>query len=289
MGIFVRIKPDWDTHLHAIRREELARIFGQCEENAFDRGLELGAGDGFQSTLLTRYVCFLVVSDYQLNIVQAVDTAAVAYRVCDAEQVGETFGAGEFDLVFSSNMLEHLPRPQAALSGIHRILRDDGVAIHVMPSVFWKLCQIALFWPNQAIDRIERYSEKRAARAEGTQTDCAEGNNPKVTARSYGYLRRLLWPIPHGAASSNWAELIGFRQARWRSELEAAGFSVAAVIPGPVFSGYGFGLNRVAAALERLKLASEYAYVTVKQGRQSPHLAQLARQTPARPFTGQDD
>jgi SAM-dependent methyltransferase len=279
----LKLRPDWQTYLHALRRREIEIIFRRCPPHCFARGLELGAGDGFQSGLLARYAATLVVTDYYPGILAQPDTATIMHRVCDAEQVGDTFAADEFDLSFSSNMLEHLPQPQQALAGLRRVLRDDGIAVHVMPSPFWKLCQMIGFYPNFILARLERYSARRTAPRRDAggagstagQSGPAGGwdNNPKVDGRRYSYLRRLLWATPHGAARGNLEEFRAFRQAHWREQFSAAGFTVAHVLPGPVSSGYGFGLDRTRTLLERCGLASEYVYVTHKAGRASPYLA----------------
>ncbi len=270
----LRLRPDWYSYLHALRAREIEAIFQSCPSQCFTRGLELGAGDGFQSKLLAQYAAALVVTDYSPDFLSHPDTETIAYRVCDAERVGEVFASGEFDLIYSSNMLEHLPDVSVALAGMHKILRDDGIAIHVMPSPFWKLCQMAGFYPNFVISRIERYFLRQfPPSADPSRT---WNNNPKVESRRYGYLRRLLWPIPHGAATSNLEEFRTFREGYWRARFAEAGFTVARVIRGPISSGYGFGLDAARASLERLGLASEYAYVVVKRGCSSPYLRYFA-------------
>jgi len=51
----MKIMADWIQHLHNHRKRELGLIFSKCPERLFQEALELGAGDGFQSGLLTRY------------------------------------------------------------------------------------------------------------------------------------------------------------------------------------------------------------------------------------------
>ncbi len=275
LGMAVGMKPDWSTYLHTLRRREIDLVFGHCPPALFDRGLELGAGDGFQSRLLAHYVADLVVSDYRPSLANLPARPGMTYQMCDAERVDEVFAAQQFDLIFSSNMLEHLPQPERALRGMQRVLKDDGVTIHLIPSPFWKLCQMIGFFPNAVISRLERWRQRRNAASAGKIEQAAEiawDNNPKVAGRQYSYLRRLLWPTPHGVSGSNRAEFTAFSPARWRSMFARADFEVAAVLRGPVSSGYGFGLDGLRTRLERLGLASEYAYIAHKAGRPSPYL-----------------
>ncbi len=272
----LKIKPDWVTYLHGVRRREIEWLFGGCPAGAFPRGLELGAGDGYQSQFIARHVASLVVTDFGAQITRRPAQPGLTYQVCDAERVDETFGPNEFDLIFSSNMMEHLPDPQRALAGMRRVLREDGLAIHIMPSPFWKFSQMVGFYPNAVISRLERTSARLGGaqgRAAADTGETAWDNNPKTATRPHSYLRRLLWPMPHGVSASNLAEFALFRPASWRAQFAQAGFRVAAVLRGPVSSGYGFGLDRLRGGLERLGLASEYAYITTRDGQTSPHLA----------------
>ena len=46
---------------------------------------------------------------------------------------------GTFDLIFSSNLLEHIPDLNRCLEECRRVLKDDGLMLHTMPSRWWKL------------------------------------------------------------------------------------------------------------------------------------------------------
>jgi hypothetical protein len=159
-----------------------------------------------------------------------------------------------------------LPNPETALAGIHRVLRQDGITIHVVPSVFWKLCQIFLFNPNRLVTHVDRLLAGRPTPA----TDSRLGNNPKV--RRTAWRRRWLLPPPHGVSNSTIQELLAFRRSRWKRLLERSRFTVVHIMRGPVASGYGFGLDRIRTFLEQRGLASEYVFIAVKAGVASPHL-----------------
>ncbi|HET9887553.1 MAG TPA: class I SAM-dependent methyltransferase [bacterium] len=275
----LKLKTDWTQYLHRLRRREIEIIFRHCPPNAFRRGLELGAGDAFQSDLLARYVETLVVTDFTPRILEHPNTVQRSHRVCDAEEVAQAFAPGEFDFVFSSNMMEHVPHPDRALAGVHQVLRDDGIAIHVMPSPLWKFCQMAGFHLDAVLTRLERYSAGKLPQFNGDSAAAAsaDDNNLKL-ARSYGRLRRLLWPVPHGVSAKNWQEFFVFRREYWRKQLEAAGFEVITVLRGPVSSGYGFGFDGARALLEQMGAASEFVYVTQKKGCSSKAAAYFRNQ-----------
>jgi SAM-dependent methyltransferase len=263
----LKIKADWQPYLRGLRRREIEFIFGRCPHDAFPHALELGAGDGFQSTLLARYAGRLVATDFRPQITRRSACPNITFATCDAERVDEQFAPASFDLIFSSNMMEHLPNPARALAGMRLVLRDDGIAAHVIPSPFWKFCHLAGFYPDAVLARLNRFQQRRNAQHAGSAAGAEEwDNNPKSDARARPYLARLLWPAAHGASGSNLAEFRLFSERYWRQQFESAGFLVAAVLPGPVSSGYGFGWDSARAGFERLGFASEYAYITVKAG-----------------------
>lgn len=269
----MKIKAEWLLYLHNLRRRELALIFSRCPEKVFQKGLELGAGDGFQSALLAKYVSRLTSTDYNPGVLKLKRSESVEYRVCDAEKVGEAFRENEFDLVFSSNLLEHLPDPQQALGGIHKVLKVDGITIHVMPSQFWKLSHVGLYTANRLVGFVERRVQEfglgRQVTKEGRVFSFE--NNPKTQKPKRSFLSSLLVPVPHGVSPTNIQEFEAFRRSRWEQEFARANFELVAVMKGPVSSGYGFGFDTIRRLLERLGFASEYIYIAVKKGERSPY------------------
>jgi SAM-dependent methyltransferase len=299
-----RLKADWLTYLHRLRTEEMHRIFGGCPPALFGEGLELGAGDGFQSALLARYVRSLISTDVDRKVLAAADVqrpnaggpsspGRVEYRVGDAERVAQDFPPRRFDLVFSSNLLEHLEHPDRALRGIHTVLRDNGLTIHVIPSPLWKLANLLLHVPNSLVMLVqERLSEGRdqgaGARGQGSgvraeiqnlrsqmpdlksKTDRPTLRRLTPAARRRATIRNLLVPQVHGVSATNLGEFRAFSRSRWLEAFAAAGFDVVQVRKAPLGSGHGFGFERLRRLLQRLGLTSGFIYIAVKHGGQSP-------------------
>lgn len=283
----MKIKADYDTLLHWHRRRQLEAIFSKCPENLFSSALELGAGDGFQSKLLGRYVSRLIATDYNPAILELDANEAVEYRVCDAEIVDEAFKGEQFDLVFSSNLLEHVEDPQKVLKGICKVLKEDGITIHIMPNRFWKVLHLVLYIPNRIVSFLERSSNPTwrkqklrwllgSQRAEGGGLPSPDrgagemlGRNPKTKRRSRSFICRLFLPEPHGVSSTNLAELSRFSKVRWKREFERAGLELVAVKKGKVLSAYAFGCDRIRRMLESMGLSTEYVYVARMKGKTS--------------------
>jgi SAM-dependent methyltransferase len=269
----MRVKPDWNTYLHGARRREMDIIFSRFPEKSFSRVLELGAGDGFQSRLLIRYAKHVTATELNPAHWSQDTPSGVEQRVCDAEDVSTAFAGQRFDLIYSSNLLEHLPDVGRSLRGMREILADDGLLIHVMPSPLWKLSSVLLYLPDQFLRALEKLapSTERFGGPHSTVHGSAHGvngtakgdyvNNLKITRPPRSRLLRLLVPEPHGVSDTHLEEFAAFRRARWEQEFRQAGFDLLCVLKGPFYSGYGFGWDRVRGLAERCGLATEFVYV----------------------------
>lgn len=269
----MRLRPDWASWLHRYRIRCFSRVFSRFPEKVFATGLELGGGDGFVSTLLTRYVGHLISTDYDPLILRNVGNSSLEYRVLNAEEVADMFEAKQFEVVFSSNVMEHVPNTRKTLNGIHTVLKDDGITIHFMPSMFWKFCNVACYYPAATLRVVERTMDRLQARSFGPRSQGAAnyGHTERCSAVRVTQPEYPTWSPPtHGVLDRHLPELYAFRKSRWLREFADAGFTVVAVLKLPPASGYGFGLESLRRALTRFGLAGEYVYVATKAGHTSP-------------------
>ena len=132
-----------------LRQQEVETVFRRVPDAEFDEVLELGAGDGSQSRILVRCAKNVVCTELNADRLVQESQPNIRYQICDAEAL--PFEEGKFDLVYSSNLLEHLPQPEVALTEMYRVLSDDGVMVHIVPNRFWKFLHLSLFYPNQMV------------------------------------------------------------------------------------------------------------------------------------------
>ncbi len=268
------MKAEWFPYLHRFRAREASLIFDRFPLACFGRALELGAGDGFQSPMIRDHAESLVSTDYRLP---PLDDDTIEVRALAAEDVAQAFQPGEFDLVYSSNMLEHVAAPRAVLMAVGLVLADDGITIHVMPNQLWKACQMVLYVPNLVVTAINDLlvAKGGSALAErlrkaddgvGAGHDATDKNNPTVVRSKRPLIERLLMPRPHGVSLTHRQEFTAFSRRRWVAEFEQAGFDLVAVLNGPFSSGYGFGWDALRRAAEKRGWGSEYVYVAKKAG-----------------------
>jgi 2-polyprenyl-3-methyl-5-hydroxy-6-metoxy-1,4-benzoquinol methylase len=142
---------DADTWLAFVRRREAEMLFSSLGDTKFRSGLELGAGDGGQSTTIARYCEHLTCTELDEQRMVPRDISNVTYRICNAEDLS-CFDDASFDLVFASNMIEHLQHYEKCFEECKRVLVDDGIMIFAVPNRVWKifnnvLCAFACFRP----------------------------------------------------------------------------------------------------------------------------------------------
>lgn len=267
----------WHRLLFRLRTREVEITFARCPQGAFKRGLELGAGNGFQSKLLKFYVNSLVATDLNASRLPSDDTEGITYEVCDAEKTDYHFPPRSFDFIWASNLFEHLPDPSRALQGIDVVLRPGGVVILIMPNSLWKMFSLLGFYPNSAriVFRIlftpRRWKDlfrRYVLGVESSETP-KQGNNLKTGETGFAP-SSLLWPRPHGAYANNLSEFRSYRRSAWIAIFKKSGFEPITVLSGPVSSGYGFGWESLRRTMEACGIGTEFIYVLRRAGESVP-------------------
>ncbi len=91
------------------------------------RVLDAGAGRGAYRDLLLRHGADYVGMDIQKSSITAL--------LGDAQTL--PFKTGSFDVVFCSQVLEHVPEPHKALAEFRRVLQPNGILILTVPHISW--------------------------------------------------------------------------------------------------------------------------------------------------------
>ena len=251
---------------HSLRQREVEAVFRHVPADAFDDALELGAGDGVQSRMLARYARKVLCTDLNADRLIGESHPRITYDICDAEEL--PYESGRFDLIYSSNLLEHVPTPERALSEMHRVLRDDGVMVHIIPNRFWKVLHLALFYPSQALRLLEILLSRR--RSDTDDHFQLRGNNLKGQRASF--IGRIFWPAVHGEFPNHRVEFARLGAAHWTRMFSTAGFQVVGYVDGlPVHSPYRFGMEGPRRLLEARGFSSSHGYVLMKADRARSH------------------
>lgn len=123
------------SFLDALRFSEVRRVIDWYRPLfAGKRVLEIGSGTGAQFDALGELASEIIGVDLANGTYAAhADPRIIAYD-------GHTlpFPDQSFDLVFSSNVLEHIAHRDAFQKEIARVLAVDGHCIHILPTHHWK-------------------------------------------------------------------------------------------------------------------------------------------------------
>jgi SAM-dependent methyltransferase len=242
------------TSLEDVRGQELSAI-----KTYFSHGirvLEIGGGNGFQASLLVA----LGADVKSIDVAQpAGQQTFFPVEIYDGHTI--PYSDATFDVVFSSNVLEHVQDIKGMMAEIRRVLKVDGVAVHILPTPTWR------FWTS-----LTHYAYL-AMRVLGLQRPVGGGHVPSLGEKMqrsglWATAKRILFAGPHGEYPSALSEFWYFSKARWLEVFRQNGFQVMRSSPSGIFyTGYS-----VAPALSigmRQKLAkilgsSTYIYVLRK-------------------------
>ena len=233
-------------HLQNIREYELRQASSIIPEGS--RILEIGAGAGWQAKALNE-------QGFQ---VEAIDIAGSKYKedrlwpVLEYDGVHIPFPESHFDVVFSSNVLEHIPHIERFQSEIKRVLKANGVAIHILPTGSWRFWTIVNHYPyilKKAVDRV--FSSAPSVGDATKQNKTHEVT--QVTRDNLKVLTYSLFPPRHGERGNAIAELFLFSRFSWLPLFDKTGWTVRKYYPVRLFySGYSVLGARIGIRLRRV-------------------------------------
>jgi SAM-dependent methyltransferase len=214
------LRPADLNFIGGVREHELALLLGYLPPTG--RILDFGAGPGHQALRLERFGFD----------VEAVDVESSAYmqervfpvKVYDGRVL--PFPDRHFDAVLSSNVLPQIRDLTGALAELRRVLRHDGVMLHVMSSASWRLwTTLAEFpaAPRNAVRGLRHGPASRWARAGISRRRWA--------LMQCGWIVRPWLFRPHGVRGCALTELWTFSVRGWSHRFAALGYEVTRVVP----------------------------------------------------------
>lgn len=211
--------------LNVLRAYELKFIASHLTPGASI--LEIGGGTGAQARELTA-LGYHVVS---------VDLPASGYAqdrvfpIIDYDGRRLPFRDAAFDIVLSSNVLEHVQDLDAAFAEFDRVLKPGGYGVHIMPTGAWRL------WTNLAnyvelLQRLGPLTVQLLPRGVGRQ----EARRLLYSARECAKLVLIYARPPrHGEQGNALTEIWTFSRQWWLKHLASRGYAVDSAVPMGVF------------------------------------------------------
>lgn len=172
--------------------------------------LEIGAGTGWQSSELAR-IGYDVVA---IDIPSSNHAHARVFDITNFDGRKIPFADNSFDVIYSSNVLEHVDDPDFLNIEIKRVLKDDGVAVHYVPTATWRFFSLCLYYPSLlkfTIMRFVRLFTTSEAQSGGISTQVGSSSS-RLSFRKIAY---RLTPHAHGARGSAVNELVVFKKNSW--------------------------------------------------------------------------
>jgi len=241
-------RPD---HLRILRTAELDLLRRFFRPGV--RVLEIGGGNGWQARQLRDWGC--QVASIDIDPVGHWQNTYFPVLAYDGMRI--PFRNGVFDVVFSSNVLEHVGRLEDLMVECARVLGPSGLAVHLMPTPSWRL------WTS-----LTHYAHllKQAAVLTTRRMSRPVAQTPPASMGTRRQLRKLMFAEPHGTASAAWQELFDFSRGQWVRRFESAGYEVLEAYPtGLFYSGYailpGLGIPK-RQALARIAGSSCNVFVS---------------------------
>jgi SAM-dependent methyltransferase len=212
-------------HLHRLRAAELDIIASRFPSNA--RILEIGAGTGAQALALSERGFDVAAVDIA-NSNYATDTV-FPVSTYDGRQL--PFADASFDIVFSSNVLEHVRDLPPLHEEMKRVLKPGGACVHVLPTDSWRFWTTLSAFPV-ALQHLAQLAPDMAPRRVGR----AEARRLLgVSYRALAYATIPLRQKRHGERGNIITEQYYFRPAWWRRHFLANGFAISFEAPIGIF------------------------------------------------------
>ena len=193
------------------------------------RILEIGAGTGQQARTMAQRGLTVEA----IEIAPSPYTEARVFPIVDYDGRHIPYPDASFDVVFSSNVLEHVTDPAQLSNEIQRVLKPGGFCIHLMPTHTWRL------WTS-ATSVLACFQYLLAPSSETPR----RGSTPN--AQTISTLKRLQRYFGrHGERGNVLSELWLFHPKCWRKLFRTQGYDVVEDRPvGIFYTGNTFlGLN----------------------------------------------
>lgn len=211
--------------LNVLRKAEIDKIVPLLPAGA--RILEIGAGTGQQALELSR-------RGFDVTAIEiATSNYAVErmYPIVDYDGCRIPFPEREFDVVFSSNVLEHVRELSTIHAEIKRVLRPGGICIHILPTHAWRFWTTLASYPD-ALVVLTASLPGLVPRSIGRP------EVKRLALHGYRTLRRIAGcclPRRHGERGNVISELWLFHPGWWRRNFGDNGFAVVRDEPMGLF------------------------------------------------------
>lgn len=245
--------------------KQLREVELEAAESFFSKGcrvLELGAGAGWQAKMLTEKGYDVLALEFANPGFSGLREISV-FPIQDYDGVNIPSPDASFDVVFSSNVLEHVEHEHLLQNEIHRVLKPSGTAFHIVPSPFWRAWSWVthyLFVAQNLTTRLRKPNPHTSG--SHTSSPQLENSTPHMSKSFMQKLKFFAIPERHGESGNVLSEAWYFSNFRWKKTFKSAGFTVENIHSIPLFyTGYGILSQKLGIPLRR-RLAKVLGHAT---------------------------
>jgi SAM-dependent methyltransferase len=223
-------------HLNRIRSAEIEIVISKLPANG-GRILEIGAGTGLQAAEISK-------RGYEIEAIDVPDSSYKLDRVfpvTDYDGVKIPYPDSFFDVVFSSNALEHVRELEKIQTEIKRVLKPDGYCLHALPTHTWRIWTSLAAIPRGFIEAGQ----------------IVLLSNPNSWIKALRRAGSFLKQRRHGERGNLITEIYYFHPRWWRQHFRGHGFVVDHDAPMLLFYT-GFRVLGSALSIEKRRKLSRY-------------------------------
>ena len=122
-----------------IRDHELSKIKNYFTTDK--KVLEIGGGNGYQASIIKSWGSEILSIDTEIN------NNEKYFEVKKYDGINFPFRDESFDIVYSSNVLEHVKDLDLLIRETKRVIKPTGIIIHLIPSTTWRFWTILANYP----------------------------------------------------------------------------------------------------------------------------------------------
>ena len=227
------------THTEAVRLTEIEIVLNELKSEGIKEKsiLEIGSGAGWQAKKFFE-------NGYKVTAIDVPESIYAEQKIWpiltyDGRLI--PFPDNHFDIVFSSSVLEHIPRLDEFENEIRRVLKPHGLAMHIVPSASWRFWTMMAHYPFM-FKTVVKIIYDKLVKVAGDKTLNEMENFALAQMRQNSILeliKKAIFPQRHGENGTALSEIYLFRKSRWLVGFERTNWKVEKVFSNRMFyTGY---------------------------------------------------
>jgi 2-polyprenyl-3-methyl-5-hydroxy-6-metoxy-1,4-benzoquinol methylase len=216
------LSSDWTHYCRSLEIERIKTLIdGQPISDP--KILEIGAGDGYMSKALSE-------AGFNVTSIDPAPRKPLRYDVRKMDAYDLKFDRSSYDIILSSNVLEHILDLPKAFSEMKRVLKNGGIMIHAVPTVHCNMATMLLQPIAYFRNIFLLLSGRLKVKVNKNRTKLSQFLicSYKVAANILNPLRFIV-AKGHGASKNRFWALYIWRRAHWRRIFCENGLEVGSI------------------------------------------------------------